>query len=164
MDTFVLAENSRKSTQELADEWHTSRDSVREWCKAGYIPGARKDRRGNTAWSIPTDARRPIDSVLIREVLWQILESKDSIPSDLDFTDWGISLHAIPELIQILSSSGYLKPLVKDRLPSLTRKGYSILGRYGRSAENASLPVPLQWLSTAGGTFVGSAVKQLIEP
>lgn len=73
MNPYVVAEGARLTTQEAADKWHTDRRLVSDWCKNGLIPGAIKDRNGNTAWSIPSETRRPIDSKLIQEILWRLL-------------------------------------------------------------------------------------------
>ena len=164
MNPYVVAENARLTTQEAADKWHTDRRLVSDWCKNGLIPGAIKDRKGNTAWSIPSETRRPIDSKLIQEVLWRVLESDGLQHKALDLTDWGIGLPDTPECIEVLVSNGYLKPAGDEGRLSLTKKGYSILGRYGSSAKNAVLPVPLQWVSAFGGTFIGCAAKQFIAP
>lgn len=164
MNPYVVAESARLTTQEAADKWHTDRRLVSDWCKNGLIPGAIKDRNGNTAWSIPSDARRPIDSKLIQEVLWRLLESDKPQHEALDLTDWGIGLRDTHECIEVLVSNGYLKPAGDGGLLSLTKKGYSILGRYGSSAKRAVLPVPLQWVSAFGGTFIGCAAKQFIAP
>jgi len=164
MNPYVVAEGARLTTQEAADKWHTDRRQVSDWCKNGFIPGAKKDRKGNTAWSIPSDARRPIDSKLIQEILWRVLESNKPQRDVLDLTDWGIGLFDTPECIEVLTSSGYIKSAGDGGQVSLTKKGYSILGRYGSSAKDAALPVPLQWISEFGGTFTGCAVKHLIAP
>lgn len=164
MDPYVVAESARQSTQEAADKWHADRRLVSDWCKSGFIPGAKKDRNGNTAWSIPSEARRPIDSKLIQEILWRVLESDKADSYALDLTDWGIGLPDTPECIEILVSNGYLKRADDGGRLSLTKKGYTILGRYGSSAKNAVLPVSLQWVSAFGGTFIGCAAKQLIAP
>lgn len=164
MDSYVIAEGVRLSTQEAAAKWHADRRMVSDWCKNGFIPGAKKDRNGNTAWSIPSEARRPLDSKLIQEALWRVLESDKSQYDALDLTDWGIGLSDTSECIEVLVSNGYLKPAGDSGCLSLTKKGYSILGRYGSSAKNAALPVPLQWFSAFGGTFIGCAAKQLIAP
>lgn len=164
MNPYVVAEGARQTTQEAADKWHADRRSVSDWCKNGFIPGAKKDRKGNTAWSIPSDARRPIDTKLIQEILWRVLESDKPQRDALDLTDWGIGSFDTPECIEVLTSSGYIKSAGDGGQLSLTKKGYSILGRYGSSAKDAALPVPLQWISEFGGTFTGCAVKHLIAP
>ena len=112
--------------------------------KTASFPERKKDRKGNTAWSIPSDARRPIDSKLIQEILWRVLESDKPQRDALDLTDWGIGLFDTPECIEVLTSSGYIKSAGDGGQLSLTKKGYSILGRYGFSAKDAALPVPLQ--------------------
>lgn len=164
MNSYVVEEGTRLTTQEAAEKWNADRRLVSDWCKNGFISGAKKDRNKNTAWSIPSDARRPIDSKLIQEILWRVLESDKPQRDTLDLTDWGIGLSDTSECIEVLTSNGCLKFVGDGGRLSLTKKGYSILGRYGSSAKNAAFPVPLQWVSAFGGTFIGCEAKQFIAP
>lgn len=101
---------------------------------------------------------------MIQEILWRVLESDKPQRDALDLTDWVIGLFDVPECIEVLISSGYIKSADDGGQLSLTKKGYSILGKYGSSAKDAALPVPLQWISEFGGIFTGCAVKHLIAP
>ena len=45
-------------TKEAGDKWGYTQATIRQWCRAGLIPGADHDAKGSP-WHIPKDAKCP---------------------------------------------------------------------------------------------------------
>ena len=45
-------------TLEASEKWGYSQATIRKWCAAGLIKGARQDKKGSP-WHIPKDAECP---------------------------------------------------------------------------------------------------------
>ena len=45
-------------TLEASEKWGYSQATIRKWCAAGLIKGARQDKEGSP-WHIPKDAKCP---------------------------------------------------------------------------------------------------------
>lgn len=163
MCALAIVEPARLSTKEAAEEWNDTRRNVASWCKDGYIQGARKDLRGNTAWSIPADAKRPIDSKLIRELLWQIVEKSNGIIDQLDLTDWGIPIGDTEDYVQALIDNHYLERAVMTSNVRLLKKAIRSLGRH-LDGDVRQPPETLILTASAAGTFAGSLARSILDP
>lgn len=161
MSDILAVEMTMLGTEQMAQKWHTASDKVREWCKSGIVAGAKKEESFPFRWLIPSNAKRPIDGSLLREVLRQIVELQNLLITEIDLTDWGIPLKDAQSCIYTLVESGYLK-IIDGSTTVLTRRGISVLCRRVTSGEGGSTPTALMWAAEAGGSFVASAVKQLI--
>lgn len=151
---------STLSTQEAAKKWNTTPECVRSWCKSKHVSGALKSKSFPFAWSIPADAKRPIDAAIIRELLWQIVEFQNSQLVAFDLSEWGISDSDVSGCIGVLADAGYLVP--KDESSyRLSRRALAVVGRsLDKEEKRDALPI-LAWCA-ASGTFAGAFVKQLL--
>lgn len=165
MADVLTAEMTMLGTEQMAQRWHTTSDKVRAWCKRGFVTGVKKEGSFPFRWLIPSNAKRPIDESLLREVLRQIVEFQNLLITEVDLTEWGIPLGDARSCIYTLVESGYLK-VVDGSTTVLTRKGISTLCRLAPAGGVESMPTVLAWTADAGGQFAGSfaasTLKQLI--
>ena len=160
--THELVEANEHTTCELAVKWAAKPDVVASWCRSGLIEGAVKQSTFPWRWVIPSDAKRPLDSCVIRELLWQILEFQNSRITELDLTRWGIPLSDIPWCVPALVKASYLLELKEGQKPQLSNKALALLGRKASDNTETTRVEPLVYASSAAGAFVGSMIKQLI--
>lgn len=159
---YELVEANAHTTRELAEKWAASEKDIASWCKSGLIGGATKQSTFPWRWLIPFDAKRPLDSRVIRELLWQILELQNNRIVELDITCWGIPLSDIPACVQALVDAGYLRELKNSQQIRLSNKAFSVLGRkIGGRIDSDSLE-PLVLKAAVAGSFVGAVIKQLM--
>lgn len=153
------ANNDKKfmSTKEAADIWNTDKSIVAKWCRDKRIPDAKQSAVGRP-WAIPSDAKRPLDVGLTREILWQIIEIKNGGASDFDLTSWGISAEFVDGYIAALVGALYLSRRQDGDL-RLTQKGLKAIGRGKKEEEDA--PETLIYVASAAGAFTGAFLRQV---
>lgn len=159
---LVIAD--RLTTKQFADRWKTGRSTVAAWCKQGLISEVRKDGF-RKSWSIPADAKRPLDRPLIRELIWQVVEQQNGRIEKIDLTEWGIELDDVPGYIQALIDDCCLRRRSDhSTVLCITQRGMQMIGRRSGADSAAPLSGPLVWVSVAGGSFIGAAIKQIVTP
>lgn len=149
------------NTKTAADKWFCTQAEVREWCRGGIINAAVKEKG---RWSIPQEAKRPLDRKLQREILWRIIEVKNGQRASFELTDWGIPDADLP---------GYLEPLFGTCLRgedhaagwdevNVSSGGLRLLGR-NPVADDTQPPVPvaLNWCASLAGTYTASFLSNL---
>ncbi len=160
---YVL-EASSLNAKQAAHKWKAAPENVRKWCRNGYVEGASKSSSFPFAWSIPANARRPIDELLMREALWQIVELQNNRIRELDLTEWGV-LHLENDDLLLSLGEGWLLQSEGDGSGwSLTRKGFAILDRGGSGTGDEKTPKIINWIASGAGAFAGSAIKQIVTP
>lgn len=164
MEAQPIAAPEYYTTTEIAEVWNTKRDTVAAWCKAGHIPGATKEiRKGR--WSIPRDAKRPLDAKLIQELLWQLLEVTNSTRKYLDLTEWGVSPSDLQNCLETLVQESHLTAS-DDDLVHLTQRALKLLGRYGRAEDQVDIVLRRTscFLGNTAGSFCATLIKDLVAP
>lgn len=164
METQPIAVPEYYTTTEIAEVWNTKRDTVASWCKAGHIPGATKEiKKGR--WSIPRNAKRPLDAKLIQELLWQLLEVANSTRKYLDLSDWGVSPSDLQNCLETLAQERYLTASGND-LVHLTQRALKLLGRYGRGEDQVDIILRRTscFLGSTAGCFCAALIKDLVAP
>lgn len=157
MSNNLLIDASVLNVKQIAEKWNADSDSVRSWCKQGFVPGAKKSDSFPFLWLIPSDAERPIDDMLIHEVLKQIVELQNSQIREIDLTAWGIPLKDTYQCVSRLAEAGYLSTTDTSTI-KLTRKGVSFFCCHPSSNESRAAPVALLWTAEAAGKFGGSFI------
>ena len=148
-------------TKTAAEKWGCKDRDVQNWCRSGFVDGAVMEKR---KWLIPDDAQRPLDRKLQKEILWQILQWKDSHQKRVDLTCGGISDDGIVNYIALLlgaylrNAPGVAEIRDLDDL-ELTERGFSLLG-YGKEAEAESLPKVIRWSASAAGVFAANFASE----
>lgn len=156
MSNNLLIDAPVLNVKQIAEKWNADSDNVRSWCKQGFVPGAKKSASFPFLWLIPSDAERPIDGVLIHEVLKQIVELQNSQIMEIDLTAWGIPLRNTCQCVSRLVEAGYLSTTDASAI-ELTRKGVSFLC-CSSSHESKTTPIALLWTAEAAGKFGGGLI------
>ena len=157
MRDIVIADRQYMSTAEAASLWNCDSKDVSAWCRKGFIQGATQEK-ARKPWKIPSDAIRPMDKKLLRELLWQILEKKNDSNCRMDLSIWGVSNKNVREYLSTLISNQYIAT-TKENVDSmndifLTRKSFEILKRH--TSKDGDLSDVMLLTSECAGRFAGA--------
>ena len=158
----AFAEAEVLTTKELSAKWNTSSKTIAAWCKNGYVIVASKETVFPGRWLIPRTSNRPLDRLLVRELLWQVVEYQNGRISEIDLTSWGIPAEDVNGCIRALLDNDYLVRLGDRPAIRISCKGLLLLGRKEGTRSASEPPVVLMWTASAGGAFFGSLIDQLI--
>lgn len=152
-------------SDEVADLWGLKQATIRKYAseKSGKIPGCiRKDGR----LLIPANAIRPITRPIAQQLIWAIIQIKNSPDDFLDLTEFGIRNDQLEVVLEELGRQQLLEikkedPDVRGRLFSsrITAKGFSLV-LYKQKMKENSLP---SFLTPENISIVFSGVKTLIQ-
>lgn len=74
-----------KTCKEMAQKWNISERTVSTFCKAGKIPGAKKQGR---IWQIPDDAKRPLDKRISSGKYMKKTQTEEKKPLPIGISDY----------------------------------------------------------------------------
>lgn len=158
----AFVEGEVLTTKELSAKWNASSKTIAAWCKDGFVIGASKEAVFPWRWLIPRTSNRPLDQLLVRELLWQIVEFQNRRISEIDLTSWGIPVGDVNGCVRALLDNDYLVQLGDRPAIRISCKGLLLLGRKEGARSASEPPVVLMWTASAGGVFFGSLIDQLI--
>lgn len=158
----AFVEGEVLTTKDLSAKWNAGSKTIAAWCKDGYISGAAKEASFPGRWLIPRTSNRPLDQLLVRELLWQIVEFQNGRISEIDLTTWGIPVADVNGCIKALLDNDYLVQLGDKPVIRISCKGLLLLGRKKGALSTSEPPVVLMWAASVGGVFAGSLIDQLV--
>jgi hypothetical protein len=149
------------NTQAASEKWACEPRDVREWCKAGQIPGAEKQ---SGRWVIPETARRPPDRKLQREIIWWILEASNGLKGRLDLTSWGIKDTDIQIYLYSCMESNLIRFAEGNRdVLQITEAGFNLVKtRTSKSTEATVYTPPVLKLCLEIAPSILSLINQYI--
>ena len=162
-ESYKLVEKTKRTVVECAEMWKADKRDVTAWCRADLIPGAAKEETFPFRWTIPSDAKRPIDACVIKELLWQIIELENGRISKIDVSAWGIPATDVAGCIQSLGDAEYLTFSQDGNDLQITKRVLVVLGRDQRGKSSKEAPTALRWTADAVGIIAGSAIGRIVQ-